>query len=164
LFCHEQFTPPKTVSLAKQPFNRYAANNRGNNTMISKFSDLLDMATTQDEPQRLLFLFAQADGNNSAKSNKKKNKAQKGTITPVMCVDKLPQEIDSFDSLVSEADDINADWNFILVAGLSGKNGQAPSSDDADPYLNQMVNGLASGEDLSRYIIFDREQNPIMMQ
>ena len=132
--------------------------------MISKFSDLLDMATTQDQPQRLLFLFAQADGSKSAKTNKKKSKPQKGTITPVMCVDKLPQEIATFEKLVSEADGINTDWNFILIAGLSGENGQAPSTEDAEPYLNQMVNGLAAGEDLSRYIIFDREQNPIMMQ
>jgi len=132
--------------------------------MISTFSDLIDMSTSQDQPQRLLFLFAQAEGSNAAKSNKKKSKPQRGTITPVMCVDKLPEEIDSFESLINEADSINTDWNFILVAGLSGKNGQAPSTDDADPYLNQMVNGLTSGEDLSRYIIFDREQNPIMMQ
>jgi len=132
--------------------------------MISSFSDLLDMATTQDQPQRLLFLFATADSNKSAKSNKKKNKAQKGTILPVMCVDKLPQEIESFEALISEADNINTDWNFVLVAGLSGKNNEAPSTEDAEPYLNQMVNGLASGEDLSRYIIFDREQNPILMQ
>ncbi len=132
--------------------------------MISKFSDLLDMAVTQDQPQRLLLLFAQADNGKPTKSNEKQNKAKKGTITPVMCVDKLPQEIASFESLINEADDINSDWNFVLIAGLSGQNNEAPSSEDADSYLNQMVNGLAAGEDLSRYIIFDREQNPIMMQ
>jgi len=132
--------------------------------MISTFPDLLEMATSQDQPQRLLFLFAQAEGINSPKSNKKKNKAQKGTITPVMCVDKLPQEVESFEALITEADSINKGWNFIVIAGLSGKNNEAPSTEDAEPYLNQMVNGLASGEDLSRYIIFDREQNPIMMQ
>lgn len=127
--------------------------------MISNFSDLLEMATSQDQPQRLLMLFAQAES-----ARKKPTKKHKGTITPVMCVDKLPEEIESFDSLVAEADGINTGWNFILIAGLSGQNNEPPSTEDADPYLNQMVNGLASGEDLSRYIIFDREQNPIMMQ
>ena len=132
--------------------------------MISTFSDLLNMAVSQDQPQRLLFLFANAEGMKSSTSNKKKKKTQKGTITPVMCVDKLPQEIESFEALSEEADTVNKGWNFILIAGLSGTNNQPPSTEDAEPYLNQMVNGLASGEDLSRYIIFDRDQNPIMMQ
>ena len=130
--------------------------------MISKFSDLLEMAVSQDQPQRLLFLFAMAEGGNGKKKNKKQKDT--GTISPVMCVDKLPQEIESFEGLVAEADNISKDWNFIIIAGLSGENGQAPTTEDADPYLNQMTNGLTMGEDLSRYIIFDRKQNPITMQ
>ncbi len=131
--------------------------------MISTFSDLLDMTAELGQPHRLLLLFAQADSV-SNKKRKKKNKEQRGLITPVMCVDKLPDEIASFSALVAEADDINKDWNFILIAGLGGENGKPPTSEEADPYLNQMVNGLASGEDLSRYTIFDREENPIIMQ
>lgn len=130
--------------------------------MISTFSDLLDMTAELGQPHRLLLLFAQAEGVSNKK--KKKSKEQRGLITPVMCVDKLPDEIASFSALVAEADDINKDWNFILIAGLSGQDGKPPTTEDADPYLNQMVNGLASGEDLSRYTIFDREENSIIMQ
>ena len=130
--------------------------------MISKFSDLLEMAVSQDEPQRLLFLFAMAEGGSS--NPKKQRKQQRGTISPVMCVDKLPDEIESFEALIKEADNISQDWNFILIAGLAGENGKAPTTEEADPYLNQMANGLTMGEDLSRYIIFDREENPIVMQ
>lgn len=130
--------------------------------MISKFSDLLEMAQSQEQPQRLLMLFAMADGGSG--NPKKQRKKQHGTITPVMCVDKLPQEIGSFAELVSEADQISRDWNFVIIAGLSGENGVAPSTEEADPYLNQMANGLSMGEDLSRYLIFDRHENPIVMQ
>ena len=130
--------------------------------MISKFSDLLEMAATQDEPQRLLMLFAKAEGGSS--NPKKQRKQQHGTIEPVMCVDKLPEEIESFKALVAEADNISKEWNFIIVAGLAGENGQPPTTEDADPYLNQMANGLTMGEDLSRYLIFDRDENPIVMQ
>lgn len=130
--------------------------------MISSFSDLLNMTAELEHPHRLLLLFAQTESVSNKK--KKKSKEQRGLITPVMCVDKLPDEIASFAALVAEADDINTDWNFILIAGLGGQDGKPPTSEDADPYLNQMVNGLASGEDLSRYTIFDREENPIIMQ
>jgi len=130
--------------------------------MISNFSDLLEMSVSQDEPQRLLMLFALAEGGTGNK--KKQRKKQSGTISPVMCVDKLPEEIESFAALVKEADRISTDWNFIIVAGLSGENGVAPTTEDADPYLNQMANGLTMGEDLSRYLIFDRDETPIVME
>ena len=82
----------------------------------------------------------------------------------MVCVDKLPEEIESFEALVAEADNISKDWSFILIAGLAGENGKASTIEEADPYLNQMTNGLTMGEDLSRYLIFDRNENPIVMQ
>lgn len=125
--------------------------------MISNFLELIKAAEDQKEPQRLLFLFAKAD-----KSKKKKNKShQKGTLTPVMCVDKLPAEITDFDSFVAEADSISKEWDFMLTAGLNGIGGVAPTTEEAEPYLNQMTNQLASGGDISQFIIFDREESTI---
>ncbi len=126
--------------------------------MISNFSELLIMASEQEQPQRLLMLFAKSQ------SKSGKHNQNSGTIFPVICVDKLPADIASFDSLVAEADSINNDWNFIIVAGLNGQNGLAPTSEDADPHLNNMTNALASGQDMSQYVIFDRNQNPVSIQ
>lgn len=129
--------------------------------MISNLTDLISAAQEQAEPQRLLFLFAKAE---ARKKKKKSKQHQSGTITPVMCVDKLPEEIASFTSLREEADSISPDWDFMLVAGLSGANGTAPSSEDSEPHLNKMANDLMSGQDLSQYMIFDRKENPIVVQ
>ena len=52
--------------------------------MISNFSELLKAANEQDQPQRLLLLFAKAEN-----TSKKKKQTQQGTLSPVMCVDKL---------------------------------------------------------------------------
>ncbi len=127
--------------------------------MISTFSELLTAAEEQEQPQRLLLLFAKADG----QSGKKKGE-QEGSLTPVMCVDKLPEEITSFSALSEEADSISKEWDFMFVVGLSGENGSAPSPEDAEPYLNQMANNLATGQDLSQYVIFDRKENPVLIQ
>lgn len=127
--------------------------------MISNFEQLLETANNQKDAQRLLLLFANAES-----EGKKKKDQQKGTISPVMCVDKLPSEISTFEALTKEADNINKDWNFVLVAGLNGKGNVPPTTEEADNYLNQMVNDVTSGQDLSRYVIFDRDKNPIMMQ
>ncbi len=128
--------------------------------MISSFDKLLKEDLEQDDPQRLLLLFAKAEISGS----KKKKKEKRGTLTPVMCVDKLPEEIKSFNSLVKEADSISKEWDFLITSSLSGKDGVAPTQDEAEPYLNQMTNGLAQGQDLSKYVIFDRSNHPIVVQ
>ncbi len=127
--------------------------------MIEKFNDLLKMSGEQDQPQRFILLFANAEVDNPKKSKKH----QRGTITPVMCVDKLPSEIPNFKSLVTEADSVNKDWHFVFIASLSGHDGVAPTTEEADPFLNSMTNDVESGN-ISRYIVFDRDGNPIEMQ
>ncbi|SHE75594.1 hypothetical protein SAMN04487965_0583 [Microbulbifer donghaiensis] len=126
--------------------------------MQSNFQKLIEAAQNQPQPQRLLFLLAKAERNN----NPKKSTA-KGAITPVMCVDKLPEELSSFADFIAEADGIDTSWNMILIAGLNGENGQAPTTEEAEPLLNKMANDLMQGQDLSRYLILDREENQIEM-
>ncbi len=127
--------------------------------MANTFKELLQMTGEQEQPQRLLFLFAQPEGHNPKKSKKH----MKGQINPVMCVDKLPEELTTFTALINEADSITKDWQFVFIAGLSGHDGKAPSADDAEPYLNKMSNDLADGQDLGRYVILDRSETPIEM-
>ena len=124
--------------------------------MNSVFNDLLEMTKKQPEPQRLLFLFAQ-----TGDTKGKIKKHQRGSISPVMCVDKLPEELSDFASLKKEADSVSKDWEFMFIAGLSGTDGKAPSSNDAEPYLNKMTNDLANGQDLSRYVVINRDEQPI---
>lgn len=127
--------------------------------MIERFNDLLKMAGEQDQPQRFILLFANAEASNPKKSKKH----QRGTITPVMCVDKLPAEIPDFPTLVKEADNVNKEWNFVFIASLSGSNGKAPNPDDAEPFLNSMTNDIETGN-VARYLVFDRDGNPIELQ
>jgi len=129
--------------------------------MSGEFSKLIEAAKQQEQPQRLLMLFAKAEG------NKKKGKNavnETGTVTPLMCVDKLPEELESFDALIKEADGISEDWNFVLIAGLGGSDGVAPPTEAAEPYLNQMANAVMMGQDLTGYTILDRQQNPVLLQ
>lgn len=125
--------------------------------MISMFSDLLDMTQEQTMPQRLLFLFAATQESN--KSRKQKDK--KGTITPTMVVDKLPSELSDFQSLVKEADSINKNWDFVFIASLSGDHNGPPSSEHAEPFLDKMTNDITIGNSIHRYVVFDRQENPI---
>lgn len=128
--------------------------------MSAPFEELLAMSRQQDEPQRLLFLFANAEPQGSPNDEGQAN----GNIKPVMCVDKLPEALINYDALIDEADQITDDWNMVFISGLSGQNGQAPSEQDAEPFLNKMTNDLASGQDLSRYLVLDRNQQAIELE
>lgn len=125
--------------------------------MSTIFKGLLEMATSQEQPQRLLFLFAQPEIPDPKKSNS-------GHIKPVMCVDKLPNELTTFGQLIKEADLISKDWSFAIISGMSGQNGVAPTTEDAEQFLNKMSNDLVGGQDLGRYLILDREENKIEME
>ena len=125
--------------------------------MKSMFQELLEKTTVQEQPQRLLFLFVDA---HERRPKKKKNN-HKGTLRPIMSVDKLPEELIDFKGLVKEADAISKDWDLVLVACLSLDNNDVPSTEDAEPYLDRMTNDIMAGHDLSGYVIFDRVGNPI---
>lgn len=127
--------------------------------MSKTYDELLTMSLNQEQPQRLLFLFAKPEGHNPKKSKKH----QKGHINPVMCVDKQPEEVTSFEALVNEADSIDKDWYFVFISGLSGQNNIPPTSEDAEPYLNKMTNDLVTGQNINRYLVLDREGQPIEM-
>ena len=125
--------------------------------MSGMFSDLLLKAQEQSEKQRLLFLFAKTDEIN--KSRKREDK--KGSIEPKMVVDKLPDELSEFSALVKEADSINKDWDFVFIASLGGDSNTPPTTEAAEPYLNKMTNDVMTGNNIFRYVVFDRNENPI---
>lgn len=127
--------------------------------MTSHFDDVIAMAKQQDEPQRMLFVLAKTDSKELGHGGQRS-----GTIQPVIYVDKLPDEIESFESLVAEADQLTSDWDMMLCAGLGGAQGKAPTSSDAEPHLNKMVEDVRSGQDLSRYLILDRDACVVNMQ
>lgn len=114
---------------------------------ISSYSDFLDAAKAQSEPQRLLFVFASAglpEGATEDQQNRH-GSGEGGTLTPVMCVDKLPAELGSFASLVEESRRTGLGWDIAFVSAMSGRAGVAPGSDEAVQPLKMMVEAIQNG-------------------
>ena len=78
-----------------------------------------------------------------------------------MCVDKTLDELGSFADLVTESEDMGKDWQIVLVACLSGRNGIAPTSDEATPSLEMMIKTVEQGSSLSNFLAFDKKGDPI---
>ncbi len=130
--------------------------------MLSNFDDLLRAAGEQAQPQRLLFVFVRTELPESPTRDQHERHAQGegGTLTPVLCVDKAPQEIASFRALASESGNTGLTWDLVFVAAMEGRAGIPPSSDEAAQPLRLMVNAINNGQ-ISRFAAFDREGDPI---
>ncbi len=114
---------------------------------IESFDDLLQAAKSQTEPQLLLFVFTKAELPEDATEQEKVNFAQGigGTLTPVVCVDKSPEELNSFGALLEESKKTGQDWDVVFVSSMSGHGGIAPNSDQAEQPLQMMVQAIQSG-------------------
>ena len=135
---------------------------------ISSFDDLLLAARQQPAPQRLLFVFAAVELPDDATPAQRARfeGGQGGALVPLMCVDKTPQELASFDALVDEAAQFTApghDWAMVFAAAMSGAPGREPSSADAEAPLQRMVDAIKGGAH-GAYIPFDRQGQPVRFE
>ena len=130
---------------------------------ITNYETLLSAAKTQPEPQRLLFVFLQKSLPQDHKDEEaiKFHAGQGGALEPVMCVDKTLDELGTFSDLVTESESMEKSWQIVLVACLSGRNGVVPSADDAAEPLKKMVNAVKVGGDLSNFLAFEKNGDPV---
>lgn len=132
---------------------------------LRTFSDLIAAASTQAEPQRLLLVFVAAGLPDRATDAQRAayQRGEGGELTPVLCVDKAPDEIASFGALCEESQHAGIDWNFMFVGALSGKGGHAPNSDEAARPLRLMVDAIRGGR-LAGLLAVDREGDLISLR
>mgnify|MGYP001363854839 CR=1 FL=1 len=131
---------------------------------IASFEDLLRAARKQPEPQRLLFVFANAvlPEDSTPEQRARFDAGLGGALTPLMSVDKAPEELDTFDALVEESHQYGQDWAIVFVASLSGRDGRAPTSKEADQSLQRMIESIKTGL-FGAVIPFDRRGEPVLL-
>ena len=88
---------------------------------------------------------------------------ESGALVPLMCVDKTPDELTTFAALAEESRASGPDWAIVFVAGLGGRNGRAPTHEDAEAPLQRMVDAIKAGSHGS-FIPFDRAGQPVRFE
>lgn len=131
---------------------------------ISNFNDLLMAARLQPLPQRLLFVFATVElpDNPTPEQRADFEAGHGGAIVPLMCVDKGPDELDAFSTLVIEAEQFGKPWAMVFVAALSGSVGQPPDAEAVKKALDKMIEAVKQG-DIESFIPFNIQGEPLQM-
>ena len=131
---------------------------------ITRFEDLLAAARAQAEPQRLLFVFAAAELPDDATQQERAGfaRGEGGALVPQMCVDKAPDELNSFADLVAEAAQFGKPWGIVFAAAMSGRAGAVPTSADADQPLELMIAAIQGGR-FDGYIPFDPQGQAVQI-
>ena len=132
---------------------------------IHDFSGLLRAALQQPEPQRLLLVFAAAElpGDASAEETASFERGEGGALAPVVCVDKLPGEIDGFAGLLDESGRTGVAWDILFVASLPGRAGLAPNADEAVQPLRMMVEAIKDGR-IGEFVAVSRDGKLVRLQ
>jgi len=132
---------------------------------IEHFADLLQAARAQPLQQRLLFVFTGAELPDDASAEQRAGfeAGQGGALVPLMCVDKSPDEVPSFDSLVQEAAQFGQTWRLVFAAAMSGTAHGAPTPEDVETSLQAMVEAIKRG-DVHRYLAFDPQGIPVALE
>lgn len=132
--------------------------------MISSYSDLINATSNEPEPQRLLFVFCRAEMPDDASAEEKAafERGEGGALTPVICVDKTPQEAADFSALVEESRKTGQSWDVVFVAAMSGRGGVPPSSDEAEQPMTMMVESVRLGH-VSNYLPLDKSGSAISL-
>lgn len=134
---------------------------------IQHFDDLLRAARGQREHQRLLLVFAGAElpPGASAAQREEFARGEGGALMPLMCVDKLPGEVQSFDALVRESGEYelpDQPWRVLFAAALMGTPASGPSDAQTDAALNRMVESIKGGG-VAGYLAFDRRGQAVQL-
>jgi hypothetical protein len=130
----------------------------------SPFAQLVRMARTQPEPQRLLFVFAGAELPTDATAQQREQfaRGQGGALVPWMTVDKEPAELTTFEALADEATAMRSGWKAVFVAALSGRAGQAPRPSDIDVALDRMEDAIKLGR-VQGFLVLDKNGEPLRL-
>ncbi|MDP3759407.1 MAG: ribonucleotide reductase subunit alpha [Ramlibacter sp.] len=130
----------------------------------SHFDQLLKAAAAQPDPQRLLFVFAQAELPEGATEEQRKNfvAGKGGALTPLACVDKAPADLSTFDALVDESRNACPPWQVLFVAALAGQDGKPPSTALVDSALHAMVEAVKAGR-FGSYMALSPNGEPLVM-
>lgn len=121
--------------------------------MNQRFREFIQEGLARPVPQWLLLVFLYVEhrqGNGDGRTM---------SLTPLMMTHQRLQSVQSYDALVAEADHLDDRWEFLLLESMD----DAPEATVREQ-LRGIARKLATGDDLSDYLILDRQEHVIVIE
>lgn len=121
--------------------------------MNQRFRNFIQEGLARPVPQWLLLVFLYVEhrqGNGDGRTM---------SLTPLMMTHLRLQSVQSFDAIVAEADHLDDRWEFLLLASMD----DAPEATVREQ-LRAIARKLATGDDLSGYLILDRQEHTVVIE
>lgn len=132
---------------------------------ISCFDDLLSAAKQQHLPQRLLLVFATAElpADSTPEQRRRFEAGTGGALVPSFCVDKTPEDIESFAGLKLETAQFSQPWQAVFVSTQADDPDHDAATRAATQALERMVANIKGGA-LANIIPFDQHGHAMALQ
>lgn len=132
---------------------------------IAQFSDLLQAARQQDTPQRLFFVFASAELPEDASPAQRARYAAGGggALTPVMAVDKSPDDLSSFEALVEESRHTGTHWDMVFVTTQAMPDDLPPDAAQVEQTLTELIERIRLGQ-IDSFLTFNRQGSLVQLR
>lgn len=123
---------------------------------IADFSDLLHAAKQQELPQRLYFVFAAIALPEDASPAQRARHAAGGggALVPVMAVDKSPDDLPDFETLVEESRHTGTPWDMVFVTTQALSDQQVPEAAEVEQTLTELIENIRMGQ-IDHFLTFD---------
>jgi hypothetical protein len=130
----------------------------------AQFDEFLTAARAEPAPQRLLFVFGVAELPPGATPGqaKRHREGRGGTLAPVMCVDKSPDELTSFADLARESEATGQPWDMVFAGALAGRDGAPPAPADIERALRGMIGAIHRGA-IENFLVLDRQGQALQL-
>ena len=131
---------------------------------LRNFDDLMRVALADGPAQRLLLVLLGVERMHRRTADGAMEAIEgEGTLTPMMVRDRPLEAGLTFADIAAEADATGQSWEFLMVALLPGRDGEPPSSADAEPHLRRMAKVILTGADTSGFAFFDRDGDAVSL-
>ncbi|WP_040661633.1 hypothetical protein [Nitrococcus mobilis] len=120
--------------------------------MNDHFQDFIQTGLARSAPQWLLLVFLYVE------HHEDNGHGRTLSLTPLMMTHQRLLQALSFDAVVAEADHLDDRWEFLLLGCMD----DAPEARVRER-LREIARQLATGADLSDFLILDRQEHPIVM-
>lgn len=125
---------------------------------IATFADLLQEASKQAKPQRLLFVFVRAELPDFPDDEQRRRfeQGEGGVLVPVICVDKPLDDLSSMAALVEESRRTEIEWDLVFAAAMDDPKDDA----EVERQLQRIMESLQMGN-ITSFIAFDRRGDAV---